>query len=198
MFRHLQSYVPKQISEFNLKQYAVLIPLIKEEGAYHVLFQIRAKSLSSQPGEVCFPGGKVEKNETSRDAALRETCEELLISKKQIQYLGPLDYLVTPYGTRIDPFLGELTNYENTYSKDEVESIFTVPLSFFKEHKPLTFENQLQTKIKKDFPVNLVPGGSDYPWAKGKSLVHFYEYDDHIIWGLTAKLLLQNIQNIWN
>lgn len=198
MFEHLRNYVPKPIKEMELKHYAVLIPLIKKEDTYHVLFQVRSKSLSRQPGEICFPGGKVEPKETSKEAALRETKEELLLKDEHISYLGPLDYLVTPYGTRIDPFLGELKDYQGTYSDAEVDSVFTVPLSFFKETQPLTVENVLQTKIKEDFPTDLVPKGNQYPWAKGKSYVHFYEYEGHVIWGLTAKLLLQNIQNIWN
>lgn len=49
-------------------------------GELHVLFEVRSSSRSSQPGEICFPGGAVSAGETKQEAVLRETEEELLVS----------------------------------------------------------------------------------------------------------------------
>ncbi|NEU34154.1 CoA pyrophosphatase, partial [bacterium LRH843] len=59
-------------------QFAVLVPLVQKQDELHVLFEVRAHHLRRQPGEICFPGGKIEPNDsTPQDAAVRETTEEL-------------------------------------------------------------------------------------------------------------------------
>ncbi|MCL6635645.1 MAG: NUDIX domain-containing protein, partial [Peptococcaceae bacterium] len=70
---------------------AVLLPLIEEGGTCSVLFEVRSDNLIRQPGEICFPGGKIEKAETGRPelTAVREAAEELGIRESQIELLGP-------------------------------------------------------------------------------------------------------------
>ena len=81
----LQEYIPSIIG---VKQsYAVLLPLIEVNGELHILYEVRASHIS-QPGDVAFPGGKIEPGETSAEAALRETEEELGIPANNIQLLG--------------------------------------------------------------------------------------------------------------
>ena len=70
MFESLKHHIPKRIGEEKETSFAVLIPLIKKEDGYHVLFEVRAKHLNKQPGEVCFPGGKVEPGESTYEAAV--------------------------------------------------------------------------------------------------------------------------------
>ena len=183
MFKHLNTRIPKRIEQEKDKVSAVLIPLIKKNDGYHILFEVRSNKLSQQPGEICFPGGRRERDETSMEASIRETCEELLISESNIKLYGPLDYFLSPAGLRIDPYLGELVNYDGQYSNDEVSEIFTVPLAFFQNTPPKCYYNK-------------VPGGREYPWARGEYEVLFYEYDGHIIWGLTAKILYYNLKMI--
>lgn len=194
MFERLNKRIPNRIEKEKVS--AVLIPLIKKDDGYHILFEVRSNKLSHQPGEICFPGGKKELGETSMQTAVRETCEELLVSKSDIKFYGPLDYFLSPAGMRIDTYLGELINYDGQYSKDEVAEIFTVPLEFFQNAKPDCYYNKVAMQPENDFPFEKVPGGRDYPWAHGKYEVLFYEYDGHIIWGLTAKILYYNLKLI--
>lgn len=196
MFESLKHHIPKRIGEEKEMSFAVLIPLIKKGDEYHVLFEVRAKHLNKQPGEVCFPGGKVEPGESTYEAAVRETMEELFVKKETIQVYGALDYLLTPYQTRIEPFLAELHDYHGQFSRDEVDSVFTVPLDFFLENEPEYYSNVLMTKPQKNFPFADIPNGENYPWAKGKNEVCLYRYKKHVIWGMTARLLLYNIQYI--
>lgn len=196
MFQHLNNRIPQRIEQEKEKVSAVLIPLIKKEGKYHIVFEVRSNKLSHQPGEICFPGGKRESEETSMQAAIRETCEELLLSESDIKMYGPLDYFLSPAGMRIDAYLGELTNYNGQFSQDEVAEIFTVPLEFFQKNKPERYFNNVQMTPEDHFPFDKIPGGENYPWARGRYEVLFYEYEGHIIWGLTAKILFHNIKLI--
>lgn len=196
MFEQLATRLPKRIEQEKEKVSAVLIPLIKKDDAYHILFEVRSNKLSHQPGEICFPGGKREPNEASIQTAVRETCEELLISRSDIQIYGPLDYFLSPSGMRIDAYLGELKNYKGQYSSDEVAEVFTVPLEYFKSTQPKQYFNHITLHPEENFPFDKILGGKNYPWAKGKYEVLFYEYDGHVIWGITAKILYHNIKLI--
>ncbi len=196
MFEHLSNRIPERIEHEKEKVSAVLLPLIKKDGCYHILFEVRSNKLTHQPGEICFPGGRRESGETSMQAAIRETCEELLVSESDIQLYGPLDYFLSPAGLRIDAYLGELVNYDGQFSKDEVSDVFTVPLEFFQNNQPEQYYNKIQILPEDDFPFDKIPGGRDYPWAKGKYEVLFYEYDGYMIWGLTAKILYYNLKMI--
>ena len=70
---------PGMIGEEKFRQYAVLVPLINISGVTYLIFEKRSNKLKRQPGEICFPGGKLEENETMQECAVRETEEELLI-----------------------------------------------------------------------------------------------------------------------
>ena len=66
---------------------AVLLPLVRTPEGISVLFEERAHTLRSQPGEVCFPGGKYECEDNSfRNTAVRETCEELGLKPEDYQF----------------------------------------------------------------------------------------------------------------
>lgn len=94
-----------RLEKEKIRRAAVLVPLIQKGGEYHVVFEVRAGSLKTQPGEICFPGGAVERGETPKQAAVRETMEELLINRCQIRVIAPLDVLEAPGAMEISPFL---------------------------------------------------------------------------------------------
>ena len=48
----------------NMKRASVLVPIIKNNDSHEILFEVRSKTLRSQPNEIAFPGGKIEENET--------------------------------------------------------------------------------------------------------------------------------------
>lgn len=170
-------------------RYSVVIPLIQTPSGYEVLFEVRSLKLKHQPGEICFPGGRAEAQESPWETAMRETCEELLITKSQFKEVMPLDIFISPFGMIIYPFAVVLEDYHDSLSCDEVEEVFTVPLSFFKAHEPECYICRTDNCPGEDFPYEKIPGGRDYPWRQGRYEVNFYEYKNRNIWGLTAKLL---------
>ncbi len=194
MFEYLNCRIPKRIEEDLEHVSAVMVPLLKKTDGYHILFEVRSKKLNRQPGEICFPGGRVEPGETPKEAALRETQEELLIESKDLKLYGALDYFLSPAQARIEPFLGELTNYHGQFSEAEVDSVFTVPLQYFLETPPDIYYNHVMIEPPKNFPFSDIPGGTNYPWATGRYEVCFYRYQGHVIWGMTAKILSNNLK----
>lgn len=173
------------------KNYAILIPLIKINDRWELIFELRAKNLKSQPGEISYPGGRLEKDETFKDAAVRETIEELRIKKENINYIGELDYLVTYQNITIHCFLATISGI--TVDKiqpnpDEVDHIFTAPVDFFLKNEPERYHLDLATIDNDEFPYNLIPNGRKYKWRRGVHSVLFYRYKEYIIWGYTAKM----------
>lgn len=173
------------------QKYAVLLPLIKNKGRWELIYELRSKNLKRQPGEISFPGGQVEEGETYRETAIRETMEELNIDKQNINIIGELDYLVSHANTIIHAFLSTIHNVDVDNirpNKDEVDHIFTVPIDFFINNEPNLYYIDLHAGISKDFPYNLIPNGKNYNWRFDKHSVYFYNYNDYVIWGYTAKM----------
>ena len=170
---------------------AVLLPLVQTDKGIAVLFEERAHSLRRQPGEICFPGGKVECSDANfAAAAVRETCEELGLLPQSITLCGELDSLVTHTRPIIHPFVGVLDDISKiTYSASEVECIFTVPVKELLAITPKRCSMELADHPGEDFPFDLVPNRMR-GWRKNKEYyVYFYEYEGRVIWGLTARIL---------
>ncbi len=170
---------------------AVVIPLLKKDGEYHILFEKRAQKLDIQPGEVCFPGGGMDPGEVPARTAVRETGEELLVREEQVEILAALDPVMGPGGASIWPFAAILHDYEGTWSRDEVDYVFTVPFSQLMAQKPGVYQTRLQTLPGDDFPYDLIPGGRNYGWRSKKNPVYFYNGWSETIWGVTARILYE-------
>lgn len=175
---------------------AVLVPLVIQDGQLSVLFEMRSTQLSWQPGEICFPGGRIEKDDASSlVAAVRETQEELSLSATTIKVLGPLVEIISPIGVRLHPYVGYLTPEQPiSPNKDEVAEIFTVPLQFLIENPPIIGHMEMGTRPLGDFPFDLVAGYSEEWRARKTYQVLFYKYGKYVIWGLTAQVLQQFLE----
>ena len=88
--------------------YAVLVPVVEWNGTLHLLFEVRSDALRRQPGEVCFPGGRMEEGETPTQCALRETCEELAIPPSSIRPMARLDDVFMPTHGLMHPVLAQV------------------------------------------------------------------------------------------
>ncbi|MCM3121709.1 CoA pyrophosphatase [Mesobacillus sp. AQ2] len=181
---------PSILGHEQFMKFAVLLPLVEVNNEVHILFEVRALTLRRQPGEVCFPGGRIEKGEEPRVAAARETSEELGIKESEITNMIPLDFMVSAFGTIIYPFVGTINNPESIKpSEAEVGEVFTVPLAFFKKNQPATYKINFQVEPEDGFPFDLIIGGENYNWQTRSMDEYFYRVNGKVIWGLTARVL---------
>jgi 8-oxo-dGTP pyrophosphatase MutT (NUDIX family) len=112
---------------------AVLVPLIDRSGGVQVLFTQRTAHLDDHAGQISFPGGRVEKGDTSREeTALRETEEEIGIASASVAVLGRLPEYEIPSGFRITPVVGWIeTPFALNPDPFEVAAVFEAPLEHF-------------------------------------------------------------------
>lgn len=182
-----------------MSKFSVLVPFIKEEGKLNIIFELRAKDLRTQPGEVSFPGGRLEEGETFEEAAVRETMEELNIRRDNIDLIGEFDYLVSYSNMEIHSFIASISGVDVDKilpNPGEVDHLFTVPLEFFLNNEPNGYYLDLETRYNKDFPYNLIPNGKEYNFRSSKRTIYFYEYKDYIIWGYTASIIKHLIDEL--
>jgi 8-oxo-dGTP pyrophosphatase MutT (NUDIX family) len=154
----------KKITGENLRASAVLIPLFYNQGQYHVLFTERSEEVEFHKGQVCFPGGTQEPSDSSLlQTALRETEEEISLKAKDVEILGEFDDSVTLTSNYvISPFVAFIPHpYPFKADGREIREVFSVPLSFLMD----------EANFKQDS--------------------YAYEYEGHVIWGATARILRQ-------
>jgi len=182
----------------DFKRSAVMIFLMEDEKKEEtsILFEVRAKSLRRQPGDICLPGGKVEIGEDPMEAACRESIEELNIIRESFEVIGEMDYLVTPYTSVIYPYISTIGNQEFEPNPDEVDKVLKVPLKFFLETEPDLHEVEIVQSPREDFPYELIHNGSDYKFTSGILPEYFYVYEGHVIWGFTALIIKKFIDII--
>lgn len=177
---------------------AVLLPLVKVQGAWHLLFEVRSQTLRRQPGEVCFPGGHLEEGDQDPEAAaVRETGEELNLATEDVKVLGPLDVLITPWRLIVYPYVGVLADAARIKpARDEIAQVFTVPLQEVATARAEVHEIDVRVFPRDDFPYHRIPGGRDYPWRTAVHPELFFEFDGHVVWGLTARIL-DHFRTLW-
>ena len=172
-------------------QYAVLVPLIETPEGISLLYEVRSPRLRHHSGEVCFPGGRIEHGENPVQCALRETFEELSIPAADIEILGQLDFLYLRSEGLMYPILAHLNSTALTHIRNnpsEVQSTFTVPVSWLQEHPPRIFRYRMLPEIGEDFPYSDVGVAPNYPWSYGHMEVPVYKGLRYPLWGLTARI----------
>ncbi len=111
---------------------AVLVPLVNRPEGLQVLLTQRSADLPDHPGQISFPGGRVEPSDVSVDAAaLRETTEEVGLSSARVSVLGHLSDYETVTGYRVTPVVGWVEPpFAVAPDPVEVADVFEVPLAF--------------------------------------------------------------------
>lgn len=185
-----KAYKPYINGANEFKRAAVIVPLIKREDKLNILFELRTDKLTTNPGEVCFPGGSIEKGETPLEAALRECYEEIGTKSEQVKVVCPLDIYVSNNNILIHPFLAyidEKTKF--TLSKNEVKEVFEVPLEELLNIKQFSVNNKVIIEHGKEFPYEFVRNNKNYKFKDGVYRSVFYKYENRFIWGLTGRIL---------
>lgn len=156
---------------------AVLLPLFRQQGRWMLLLTRRALHLRHHPGQLSFPGGRLERGEASAQAALRETFEETGIRPEQVRLLGRLPVINTSTGFLVEPWLGLLSELPPLQlQQSEVDSVLLIPLD-----QALSAERR----------------HSEHWQLRGRSqLLHFIPWQGQLIWGASAEMLFQLAQQL--
>ena len=160
-------------------QASVLIAILNY-GEYiespELIYTQRSGHLSTHSGEVSFPGGKAEDGDKSLfDTALRESNEEMSLNGEDVTMLGKLDYLISRHKIEVNPFIATVDKPQELEANEEIQEIFTVPLSFLLDPKNIKRES-----IERQGSVWEVP-----TWS----------LKNQKIWGLTAMITI-NFLNV--
>lgn len=190
---------PLFIGEETAFRSAVLIPLVQVDGEWHILFEVRSLKMRKQPGDISFPGGRIDSTDpTPWAAALRETYEELGVDPKTVTLVQKLSPYVASPSFVVYPFVA-IIDYDqviHSYNEIEVEEVFTVPVKWLLNHEPNLHMVSVEPVPSPDFPFEKIMNGDQYKWRRGSIEEWFYDYEEYTIWGLTARILKHFIECI--
>lgn len=159
---------------------SVLVPLVMREAGLQVLLTRRTDHLRDHAGQISFPGGRAEPTDLDEvDTALRETEEEVGLSRNLVEVIGQLPMYVTVTGYKVTPVVGLVQpDFSLALDKFEVAEAFEVPLSFLMtpaHHRRHAVQVAGQSREFLSMPWQ----GSDRSGA-GR---------EYYIWGATAAML---------
>jgi 8-oxo-dGTP pyrophosphatase MutT (NUDIX family) len=149
----------------NLRDAAVLVPVVDHaEGASVILTQ-RTTNLRNHSGQIAFPGGRIDPEDASpEEAALRETGEEIGLAPERIDIIGRLPDYVSGSGYRIAPVLSVVRpGFSLDLNPHEVDAAFEVPLSFLMD--PANHRRQSRIWNEKERFFYEMPFGERYIWG---------------------------------
>lgn len=152
-----------------LRPASVLIPLIERNDGWRVILTKRASHLKHHPGQVSFPGGKVEAGETGMIAALREAEEEIGLPRASVDMIGSLDVHETVTNFSVTPFVGLAKKFMPIIDTGEVEEVFEVPLDFLMAGENMTIQGRF--------------------WQGHRRQYYTIPYGPYYIWGATARMI---------
>ena len=177
--KKLSNYAPRQLA-LDYPEAGILVPVTDDENNPEMIFTLRSANLKTHRGQVSYPGGKRDPEDSSLAAtALRETHEEIGLPPDQVDVIAPLSQVMSRYGILVTPYVGVVPGYHpvvpNPY---EIESVFRVPLSFFLEDRrertdALSFLNHT-------------------------FYVPCYRWERYQIWGLSAVVLVDFMNAVYD
>ena len=190
---------PLFIGEETAFRSAILIPLVLVEEEWHILFEVRSFTMRKQPGDISFPGGRIDSTDSSpMAAALRETHEELGVDPNTVTIVGALSPYIASSSFVIYPFVATIDYNQiiHSYNKEEVEEVFTIPIKWLLNYEPYMHVVSVEPMPLPNFPYEKIMNGAQYQWRARSMEEWFFDYEKYTIWGLTARILKHFIEII--
>ncbi len=155
-----------------LQPSAVLVPIVERDTGLQLILTQRAEHLKHHPGQISFPGGRMDDSDKNlTHTALRETEEEIGIVADKVDVIGKLALQPTVSKFMIQPIVGIVdSDYEMVINPHEVDEAFEVPLDFL--FNPLNQQKSYREYNGSKFPVYAMP------------------YHGRNIWGATAQIIV--------
>lgn len=159
------------IARTDLRQAAVLVPVVDRGAEAGVILTKRAEALRAHSGQVAFPGGRIDPEDASpEDAALREAAEEIGLAADHVEVIGRMPDYVSGSGYRISPVLAVVQpGFSLQINPQEVDAAFEVPLRFLMD------------------PANHLRDSR--VWSGKEWFYYDMPYEGRRIWGVTAGII---------
>jgi len=171
--------VPPELLSDDAREAAVLVPFLRIEDAWHILY-IRRTSFEGDrhSGQVAFAGGKRDEEDQNLLAtALREAEEEVGIAGADVEVLGHINHHHTISEFQVRPYVGVIDwPYQLQLDHVEVARAFTMPLAWLAERSNYRTEQRQHPDSQRSWPV-----------------VYYDLYDGEMLWGATARMTLSLI-----
>jgi 8-oxo-dGTP pyrophosphatase MutT (NUDIX family) len=150
---------------------SVLVPLVRREPGITVLLTQRTEDMPSHAGQIAFPGGRRQVEDIDATAtALRETEEEVGLTRDFIDVIGPVDQYRTGTGYEITPIVGIIRpGFTPHADPREVADVFEVPLDHFLDER----NHRIDSRV----------------WQGRERRYYAMPYGERYIWGATAGML---------
>jgi 8-oxo-dGTP pyrophosphatase MutT (NUDIX family) len=180
-----ESPYPSELLPDSPRPAAVLIPLLRKEDTWHILFTRRNSALAEHSGQVAFPGGRPEPGDLNPEAtALREAYEEIGLAPAEVRILGRLHDFITITNYAVTPVVSRIPwPYDFTIQKEEVSRVFTIPLAWLSDPQ----HHEIRRRFLKS------PGSH-------VDVIYFQLYEGELLWGATARftITLLNILGVFD
>lgn len=162
---------PEMQPDNNLREAAVLVPLVDRPDGMTMMLTRRTEHLVDHPGQISFPGGRVEPGDASVEAAaLREAEEEVGLDPSLVRIVGRLDQYITRTSFSVVPVVGIVEpNYTSNPDTFEVAEVFEVPLAFLLDPANHQRHHREFRGMRREF--------------------YAMPYGDYYIWGATAGMI---------
>ncbi len=172
--------VPPEMLSSAAREAAVLVPFLRIEDAWHILY-IRRTSFEGDrhSGQVAFAGGKRDdEDETLLATALREAEEEIGIAAGDVDVLGHINHHHTISEFQVRPYVGVMPwPYRLKLDEIEVARAFTIPLNWLAQASNYRTEERRHPDSQRPWPV-----------------IYYDLYDGEMLWGATARMTLSLIE----
>lgn len=172
----LNDHQPRKITT-ELPDAGILVPVTRDTDQPKIILTRRAQHMNTHKGQVAFPGGKRDDTDDSLEfTALRECHEEIGVPPSEVEVIGRLSQVISLHGIRVSPFVGLIEDeHPLVPNLDELDSIFKVPVDFFRQAEPVRRDKMTYKGLALSVP--------SYHYAD--------KNETYEIWGLSAIVLVE-------